>query len=768
MSNNSQTPKLSEVIDIHFLQKFQDVFASAMNVASITIDEEGPVTKPSNFTRFCIGCTRSTEEGLKRCLNCDKRWGKIAALKGEPVIYTCHSGLTDFAVPIIVGGKHIGSILGGQVLTNEANEEHFRKIATEIGFDEEKYIEAMKEIKVIPLRQVEAAAQLLFMVSNALSEIGHKNHELLKKTKKEKMYKDITEAARKSLEISQTKKAIVDIVCKTLNADRCFITDYDKENEKFLPVADEFLSTKELPSFIGFDRNSQAPVISEILKSGKPVIIKNKNIIVDSDDKSIKNEKIFLDKFNINSAYAMPIFYENEFLGVLSIHYSRDNANISDDDMQLVSIVTNQIALAMHQAKIYHLTQLQNEKEKINRAIVEILRSSLEKEKIEHIFVQNIGKYFNADRVYFSGYDSLNNCFLTVEPQAEYLSSIEVKSMVGENFCSEIKNRLLYPLLEKKEVKIPNVGSYIKEIKASNIVKDFFEAVQSKSTYKFPVLYQRDLMGYFCISFTKEMRNLTTDDLTLIRSICTQAGIAFFHSDLYLKVQNSSHTKEDFIANIAKEIKPHINKIVELSEKLTAPELEKEEKLEFLKIINNCGKRLLELRNDIITISHIESDNFHLNYSYENTEELFEKVLKATKDAIEEKQIQIEAHIQNANVNLDKEMLILALFDIIFSTVRLLPNDAKIIIKSSVTDFKLYTSIEIPKNKIPNEQINKIFEVFKQVDSHYNHPRQNSGLELLIAKRIIDKHMGIVKVESLKDNGILLSFYIPNAYKINL
>ena len=107
---------LSDVIDIKFLQQFQDDFAKGVGVASVTVDLDGkPVTNPSSYTRFCMDYTHSTECGDKRCAESHRKGGEEAAKTGKPVVYECHAGLIDFAVPIMIEGKQIGTIQGGQV-----------------------------------------------------------------------------------------------------------------------------------------------------------------------------------------------------------------------------------------------------------------------------------------------------------------------------------------------------------------------------------------------------------------------------------------------------------------------------------------------------------------------------------------------------------------------------------------------------------------------------------------------------------------------------
>lgn len=170
---------LADVIDIEFLQRFQDDFAKGMGVASVTVDPEGkPITNPSSYTRFCTDYTHSTECGNKRCAQSHRKGGEEAARRGKPVVYECHAGLIDFAAPIMIEGRLIGTILGGQVLTNIPNEAKYRKIASEIGVDGDDYIEAVKEIKPLSRQRIESAANVLFDVANSMSKTAYQQRKL--------------------------------------------------------------------------------------------------------------------------------------------------------------------------------------------------------------------------------------------------------------------------------------------------------------------------------------------------------------------------------------------------------------------------------------------------------------------------------------------------------------------------------------------------------------------------------------------------------------
>lgn len=717
MFENGKKIKLTDLIDIEFLQEFQDFFAKTMGVASIAVDDNGPITKPSNFTPFCGKYIRGTQEGYKRCRECDVKWGKIAAESGKPVIYKCHSGLTNFAVPIIVDDTPVASIIGGQVFTEPPKEEYFRNLAKELGVNEDEYIEALKQIKIVPTATVDAAANFLHLIANAISKIAHKNFELMKNNERESIYRNIIDTIRSSLNIDETKQIIVDIIGKTLGADRCFITEYDKASDKFLIVEDEYLSSSDILGYKGSDSNKVVPVFADAFKKGKSLLIKNKEIFLETENQKFDIEREAIEKYNVNSAFSFPLFYHDELLGVLATHYVNKEHKIGKDEINLITMIGNQIAIALHQAKLYKLTQVdakresllrniietirssldieetlsficeetaklfnvqrsaitvfpcpenfeefiirkeyksspemngfmqiedfskiasywgniliesgevaafdnikesdtpdyfknayesigiksimgmsirkgknawgtlilseynnyrhwtdeektllktisdqvyiainqaelyeqeqkQSKREQFGRIIIEILRNTIDKNVVKHLFVRSIAKNFNADRVFFADFDSKNSMYLPIDENSEFLSSSEEKSFVNQNWSIDSMVDYIQPLLEKRELKIQCWDEYVKKNVISDDFKSRFEDANVKSSYNFPVLYEGTIMGFFCIDFTHEgCRKLSDEDISNIRNICTQAGIALYHAELYRKEKEAA------------------------------------------------------------------------------------------------------------------------------------------------------------------------------------------------------------------------------------
>lgn len=163
---------LRDLIDVEILQDIQDRFAEATGLAAVTVDFRGkPVTRYSKFSKFCM-LIRRDSRCLEACYRSDAHGGLEAARRGKPYIYKCHTGLVDFAMPIIVKDQYLGSIMAGQAKIEENEMDRLDLIVKEVpGWkDREEVMKAFEEIPVTSYDKITAAAELMFLVSNYIVE----------------------------------------------------------------------------------------------------------------------------------------------------------------------------------------------------------------------------------------------------------------------------------------------------------------------------------------------------------------------------------------------------------------------------------------------------------------------------------------------------------------------------------------------------------------------------------------------------------------------
>lgn len=589
--------------------------------------------------------------------------------------------------------------------------------------------------------------------------------ELYQKTKllaeRESLLRTISEAIMSTLDIEEVKNRIVNVVGSSLNADRCIIVEYDNETKKYLKVNNEYLSTDDIVEFKGVDVNIDVPLFANGTKNGHPVVINNREIYLNGDYLDFEKEKYAIEKYNVYSAFAYPLYYENEFMGVISAHYVRKHF-IDEDEINLVKIIANQVSVALHQAKLYKLTQMQAEREKISRRMLEILRSSLDKKTIKHLFVQNIGKFFNADRVLFSEYDYKNNMYLPVDKYSEYLSNKNEKSFIGYDWSQDEAREYIQPLLEKRELLIDCWDEYIK---THNIGYDFirlFEDANVQSSYNLPVLYQEEIIGYFCVEFTgNACKKLPTEDINRLRNICAQTAIALYHSELYVNAIESASSKESFIENISSELHIPLNNITNIFIEFSTAEFNEEIRTNFFSTLNENYKQLLDLKNNIGAVAQIESENFKLNYKKIDSEQLITEVCNPLKHIADNKSITIDVELVKVHVDGDELRLKQAFYNILNTIISITPESGHLQIKSEFENNQLIISILDFGTGLDFDTQNKIFETLKQIDSSSTMLRKNLSLGLSVTKKIIELHKGYIYVDSTDDKGTKVRFIFP-------
>lgn len=148
--------KISDFADMEKFEEIMSNWAKATGLATVAVGTDGNyISKCYNFTDFCIKYTRGSAEGRARCEKCDREGHGI---------YHCHAGLIDFGIDLMIENEKVGSIIGGQVLPSIPDEGAFRRVAREIGVDEEEYIQALHHVNIRTEEAIHASAILLGQV----------------------------------------------------------------------------------------------------------------------------------------------------------------------------------------------------------------------------------------------------------------------------------------------------------------------------------------------------------------------------------------------------------------------------------------------------------------------------------------------------------------------------------------------------------------------------------------------------------------------------
>lgn len=247
---------LTDLIDVESLQKIQDAFSDMSGIASMITDASGVIqTKPSRFTDFCKKYIRNTEEGRKRCHECDKLGVEKAAKAGGSCAYFCHAGLVAFAAPIITHGHLVGCFIGGQMLTIPPDERQIRQVAEGIGVDADELVGAAHNIRIVDKEMIGKVSNALYTIASVLSDIAYSKYQVtltnmeLKKTSN--MKSDFL--ANMSHEIRTPMNAVIGMAEMALREDltpaaREYIGQIKSSGQTLLTIINDILDFSKIES----------------------------------------------------------------------------------------------------------------------------------------------------------------------------------------------------------------------------------------------------------------------------------------------------------------------------------------------------------------------------------------------------------------------------------------------------------------------------------------------------------------------------------------
>jgi PAS domain S-box-containing protein len=235
------------------------------------------------------------------------------------------------------------------------------------------------------------------------------------------------------------------------------------------------------------------------------------------------------------------------------------------------------------------------------------------------------------------------------------------------------------------------------------------------------------------------------------------------------KAEESDRLKTAFLANISHEIRTPMNGILGFAELLQEPELTGEEQQEYIRIIEKSGLRMLNIINDIVDISKIESGLVELQISETNINEQIEYAYNFFKPEADKKGILLipKTSLQEHEVTIktDRDKLYSILLNLIKNALKY-TDSGKIEFGYSLikTNAPAYLEFFVADTGIgiPADRQGSIFERFIQADILDKMARQGAGLGLSIAKTYVEMLGGKIWVESQEGIGSTFYFTLLN------
>ena len=233
------------------------------------------------------------------------------------------------------------------------------------------------------------------------------------------------------------------------------------------------------------------------------------------------------------------------------------------------------------------------------------------------------------------------------------------------------------------------------------------------------------------------------------------------------KANQANLAKSEFLSNMSHEIRTPLNGILGFADYLAEQELP-EEISEPINIIKTSGQNLLNIINDILDISKIESGFMRVSRDKFNLHEIIFEVAKTFRQNIEGKKLEFDVQVlpKNPVYLLGDSTKIKQILNNLISNsikftqngfIRLYVNCTNVVGSKVVVDFE----VEDSGSGINEKKQNSLFEKFEQGEHFLTKKHGGTGLGLALVKQLVDLMEGTIVVNTFIDKGTKFHISIP-------
>lgn len=236
------------------------------------------------------------------------------------------------------------------------------------------------------------------------------------------------------------------------------------------------------------------------------------------------------------------------------------------------------------------------------------------------------------------------------------------------------------------------------------------------------------------------------------------------------RAEKANISKSQFLANMSHELRTPLNAIIGYSE-LLKEELGRNDLpatyCNDCDRINDSGKHLLNLINEVLDLTKIEAGKMTMTSSEFRVDELVDTVVDIILPLAEKRGNTIETNFKLATAKLttDETKLKQILMNVVSNANKFTKNgnikmDVKAIVENGIRWFEF--NIEDNGIGISQDNLQHIFEPFEQADDSNTRNYEGTGLGLTITKRFCEMLNGSVWVESEVEKGTVIHIRIPD------
>lgn len=241
-----------------------------------------------------------------------------------------------------------------------------------------------------------------------------------------------------------------------------------------------------------------------------------------------------------------------------------------------------------------------------------------------------------------------------------------------------------------------------------------------------------------------------------------------------IETQLASRIKSEFVSNMSHELRTPLNTLLGFSKLLGEHgnrRLDDADIIQYASLINDAGKHLLAVINDILDISKMQSGSYSLDSQEVFVADLLEDCVERYSTEANDAKVTLTTKFsaKGAVVRGDERKLEQIFQNLLSNAVKFTPEGGTVEVELGDKESRGVTVVVRDTGVgMSEEEIRVALEPFGQVDGAHTRWREGTGLGLPIARALVELHGGEFRLKSEKNVGTEVAMYFPSADQVSL